>query len=71
MASYDVNTNRGQMFFAKDIDIAEVHFKNLVKDMKQGFPTTYVEIRNRQTNEIVKKVTRDEINRRRRTEYNP
>lgn len=59
--SYDVNTNRGQMFFAKDMDIAERFFEELVKDMKHGY-STYVEIRNRQTNEIVKKVTRDEIN---------
>lgn len=61
MASYDVNTNRGQMFFAKDIDVAEKYFKELVKDMKLGY-STYVEIRNRQTNEIVKKVSRNENN---------
>ena len=55
---YDLITNRGTVYFAKDRETAEHHYKNLVQDMKLGY-NEYVQMVDRKTGEIVKDARRD------------
>ena len=50
---YDLITNRGTVYFAKDRDTAEHHYKNLVQDMKLGY-NEYVKLIDRKTGKVVK-----------------
>lgn len=56
--SYDLITNRGTVFFAKDRDAAEHHYTNLVQDMKLGY-NEYVKMVDRTTGKVVKEAYSD------------
>ena len=56
--SYDIITNRGTVYFAKDIDVAENYYTSLVQDMKLGY-NEYVKIIDRKTWKVVKEAYSD------------
>ena len=56
--SYDIITNRGTVYFAKGIDVAEKYYTSLVQDMKLGY-NEYVKIIDRKTGKVVKEAYSD------------
>ena len=57
---YDLITNRGTVYFAKDRDTAEQHYKNLVQDMKLGY-NRWVKMIDRKNGTVVKEAYSDPL----------